>query len=148
MRACNVSRALAAAIAVAAAAPAAALNCYMIVDRGNEVIYQGTTPPVDLSDAGQAERDALRARGQQLVVMDADRCPAIDRAAIGGKGGPASVDEIVAGMRSAVRFGGPVGRGEARTTDAGGIQLPRITVPRDTGGGMSVGGPPSGMSIR
>ena len=147
MRACNVSRALAAAIAIAAAAPAAALNCYMIVDRGNEVIYQGTTPPVDLSDAGQAERDALRARGQQLVAMDANLCPAIDRAAIGSKGGPASVDEIVAGMRSAVRFGGPVSRGESRP-DAGGIQLPRITVPRDTGGGMSVGGPPSGMSIR
>ena len=147
MRACNVSRALAAAIAIAAAAPAAALNCYMIVDRGNEVIYQGTTPPVDLSDAGQAERDALRARGQQLVAMDTDRCPAIDRAAIGGKGGPASVDEIVAGMRSAARFGGPAARAEARP-DAGGIQLPRITVTRDTGGGMSVGGPPSGMSIR
>ena len=147
MRARNVSRAVAAAIAVAAAAPAAALNCYMIVDRGNEVIYQGTTPPVDLSDAGQAERDALRARGQQLVAMDAGRCPAIDRAAIGGKGGPASVDEIVAGMRSAARFGGPAARAEARP-DAGGIQLPRITVPRDTGGGMSVGGPPSGLSIR
>lgn len=147
MRAGNVSRTIAVAIAIASAAPAAAVDCYMIVDRGNEVIYQGTAPPVDLSDAGQAERDALRARGQQLVAMDADRCPAIDRAAIGGKGGPASVDEIVAGMRSAVPYGGPVGRGEART-DAGGIRLPRITVPRDTGGGMSVGGPPSGMSIR
>jgi hypothetical protein len=147
MRARNVSLAIAGAVVIAAAAPAAAVNCYIIVDRGNDVIYQGTTSPIDLSDAGQAERDTLRARGQQLVVMDADRCPAIDRAQGGGKGGPASVDEIVAGMRSAIPFGGPVGRGEART-EAGGIRLPRITVPRDTGGGMSVGGPPSGMSIR
>lgn len=147
MRVRNVSRAIAAAIVVAAAAPAAAVNCYVIVDRNNEVIYQGTTSPIDLSDAGQAGRDAMRARGQQLIAMDADRCPAIDRAQIAGKGGPASVDEIVAGMRSAIPFGRPAAGGEGRA-DTGGIHLPQITVPRATGGGMSVGGPPSGMSIR
>ena len=131
----------------AAAAPAAAVRCYAIVDRGNEVIYQDTTPPIDLSDEGAAARDALRTRGQQLITMDNERCPAIDRGRVAGKGGPATVEEIVAGMRPAVP-GVATSRPRDTASDAGGINLPRITVPRDTGGGMSVGGPVSGMSIR
>ena len=147
MRFITASRALAAAAIIIAAAPAAAGNCYVIVDRSNEVIYQGTTPPIDLSDEAAAERDALRQHGQQLIAMDSERCPAIDRAQVAGKGGPASVDEIVAGMRSVVPSGAGAS-GQAAPASGGGINLPRITVPRDTGGGMSVGGPPSGMSIR
>lgn len=148
MRITNACRTAAAAVLVCAAMPAAAFNCYIIVDRSNEVIYQGTTPPVDLSDQGAAERDAMRRRGQQLVAMDADRCPAIDRARIAGKGATATVEEIVAGMRSAVRYGTAASAPRAAATENGGIVLPRITVPRDTGGGISPSGPPSGMSIR
>jgi hypothetical protein len=149
MRFIIISRALAAAMIIGIAAPAAASNCYIIVDRANEVIYQGTAPPIDLSDEGASERDALRQRGQQLITMDSERCPAIDRAQIAGKGGPASVEEIVAGMRSVVPRGAAVGgrTAPASAGASGGINLPRITVPRATGGGMSVGGPPSGMSI-
>lgn len=146
MRPIHAARVVAIAALVGAAAPAAAVNCYVIVDHANEVIYQDTKPPVDLSDDGTAARDALRAGGQQLITMDSERCPAIDRGRIAGNGGPASVEEIVAGMRPAVSFGA---RGEAPATrDSGGIRLPNITVPRATGGGMSVGGPVSGMSIR
>jgi hypothetical protein len=148
MRFMDVTRALTALALIGVAAPAAAVNCYMIVDRSNEVIYQDITSPVDLSDQGSAERDALRRRGQQLVALDAERCPAIDRARIAGKGGPATVDEIVAGMRPAASFGTGATPASTAPDAAGGIALPRITVPRDTGGGMSVGGPPSGMSIR
>jgi hypothetical protein len=148
MRFIEVSRALAAIAIVGAALPAAAFNCYVIVDRTNEVIYQGTTPPIDLSDAGAQEREAMRHLGQQLITMDSERCPAIDRARIAGKGGPASVEEIVAGMRPAVPFGASADRRPPAASDNGGIILPHIIVPRDTGGGMSVGGPPSGMSIR
>src|SRR5579864_71169 len=144
MRFITASRALAAAAIIIAAAPAAAGNCYVIVDRSNEVIYQGTTPPIDLSDEAAAERDALRQHGQQLIAMDSERCPAIDRAQVAGKGGPASVDEIVAGMRSVVPSGAGASGQAAPASGSGGINLPRITVPRDTGGGMSVGGPPSG----
>lgn len=142
------ARALAVAAIIGAAAPAAATNCYIIVDRSNEVIYQDTTSPIDLSDQGTAARDALRGRGQQLITMDSERCPVIDRARIAGNGGPASVEEIVAGMRSAIPFGTPAGRAPASTGDSGGIKLPNITVPRATGGGVSIGGPPSGVSIR
>jgi hypothetical protein len=130
------------------AAPAAAVRCYAIVDGSNEVIYQDITSPIDLSDEGAAARDALRARHQQLITMNTEQCPPIDRGRVAGKGGPATVEEIVAGMRPAVAYGSVASRPRETTTEAGGINLPRITVPRDTGGGMSVGGPVSGMSIR
>lgn len=148
MRFIRAARALAGVALVGAAAPAAAVDCYVVVDRSNEVIYQDLTSPVDLSKAGTAARDAMRRRGQQLIAMNSERCPAIDRARIAGNGGPATVDEIVAGMRSAVSFGTGGNAPRAPATDTGGISLPRITVPRDTGAGMSVGGPPSGMSLR
>lgn len=133
-------------VALVAAAPAAAYECYVIVDRNNEVVYQDVTPPIDLSSEGAGSRDGIRARGQQLVTLDSQSCPAIDRGHLTGKGGPASVEEIVAGMRPAVPYG-IGGRTAPRTVDNG-IHLPSISVPRATGGGMSVGGPPSGMSVR
>jgi len=147
MRPLHAVRTFAIAALVGAAAPAAAVNCYVVVDRANEVIYQDTKPPIDLSHEGAAAREAMRASGRQLITMDSERCPAIDRARITGNGGPATVEEIVAGMRPAVSFGA-ASQAQARTSDSGGIRLPNITVPRATGGGMSVGGPVSGMSIR
>ena len=43
---------LGAALAFAASAgPVAASTCYVVLDRGENVIYQGTQPPVDLSVA-------------------------------------------------------------------------------------------------
>ena len=146
MRFLHAARGLAVAALVGATAPAAAFNCYVIVDRSNEVIYQDTKAPIDMSDEGTVARDALRSHGQQLITMDTERCPAIDRGRIAGNGGPATVEEIVAGMRPAVPFGAT--RTREATGDTGGINLPRITVPRATGGGMSVGGPVSGMSLR
>jgi hypothetical protein len=139
---------LAAATLLAASAPVSAFNCYAIVDRSNEVVYQGVFSPVDLSDDGAPARAAMRARGQQLIAMDTDNCPAIDRARVTGQGGPASVEEIVAGMRSSIPYGSSVQPSRGETTSSGGITLPRITVPRATGGGISPSGPPSGMSIR
>ena len=127
------------------AAPAAASVCYALVDRTNETTYQGTLPPVDLSDEGVAAREALRTQGQQLIAMDTERCPPIDRGRSGAKNSAATVEEIVAGMRSAMPYGSTVTPTAPAET---GIKLPQITVPRATGGGMSVGGPPSGMSIR
>ena len=148
MRASSVSWAIAAAAITILSTPAGAFDCYLIVDRGNEVVYQGTVAPIDLSEDGAPARNAMRARGEQLIAMDTDNCPAIDRAHVASKGGPASVEEIVAGMRSAIPYG--VGAQPARNEAAAsnGIALPRITVPRATGGGISPSGPPSGMSIR
>lgn len=147
MRFTHPARALAFVALACAAAPAAAFECYVIVEHGNEVIYQDATPPIDMSADGAAARDALRARGQQLITMDTQRCPPIDRGRVAGKGGPATVEEIVAGMRPAVPFG-IGGRANQATSDSGGINLPTITVPRATGGGVSAGGPVSGMPIR
>lgn len=144
----SLSSAIVAMTLVLAAAPAAAFNCYVIVDKSNDVTYQGTFSPVDLSDDGIPARNALRARGEQLIAMDTDNCPQIDRARVTGSGGPASVEEIVAGMRPAVSYGSAVNRPREDTITAGGITLPRITVPRATGGGMSSNSLPSGMSIR
>jgi len=148
MRSSSLSCLIAAAALLMASTPAAAFNCYLIVDKGNEVTFQGAFAPVDLSDDGIAERNAMRARGEQLVVMDTDNCPAIDRGRTTSARGPATVEEIVAGMRSAVPYGSGVQPTRAETTTTGGMTLPKITVPRATGGGMSTGGPPSGMSIR
>lgn len=150
MRVSQLSCAIAAAAILVAATPVAAFNCYLIVDRTNEVTYQGYTAPVDLSDDGAPARDAMRARGEQLIVMDTDHCPAIDRAHIASRGGPATVEEIVSGMRTAVTYGAQPSRSDsgASTASTAGIALPRITVPRATGGGISPSGPPSGMSIR
>jgi len=147
MRASRLSLAILATAVIAAAAPAAASNCYVIVDRTNDVTYQGPVPPVDLSDDGLATRNAMRAQGQQLIAMDTENCPPIDRVRAGNRSSPASVEEIVAGMRSAVPYG-TVTQPARAPANGDGIKLPQITVPRATGGGMSVGGPPSGMSIR
>ena len=51
----NIRIALAAALLLAAAAPgpAAALTCYFLIDRNDNVVYRDTYPPVDLS-AGAA----------------------------------------------------------------------------------------------
>jgi hypothetical protein len=141
-----VLRTAAAVTAIATALPALAAECYLIIDRSNEVVYQGLTSPVDLSVDGKAARDALRARGEQLVAMDTDHCPPIDRARITGNGKPASVEEIVAGMRPALAYGRT--GGSAPASDTGGIVLPQIRVPVATDGPASVGGPVSGMSLR
>lgn len=149
MRSSSISCAIATIAILVTATPVAAFNCYLIVDRTHEVIYQDIVPPIDLSDDGAPARAAMRAQGQQLVVMDTNTCPAIDRARVAGKGGPATVEEIVAGMRSAVPYGTTATPSRSETITSGGMTLPRITVPRATGAGLSpAGGPPSGMSIR
>src|SRR6476661_4925857 len=133
MRPFRQSLAILTATAIAVAAPAAASSCYVIVDRANEVIYQGAAPPVDLSDEGLATRNVMRAQGQQLIAMDTENCPPIDRARTGSRSGPASVEEIVAGMRSAAPYGTAAQPAPAAAANADGIKLPQITVPRATG---------------
>jgi hypothetical protein len=93
---------LAAALAAAVMLPgaASAITCYTVLDNNDATIYQNTEPPFDLStEGGAAARDRLRARKEFLTIADADRCPVI--AAPPGATGyqPATVDEIVAGIR-------------------------------------------------
>ena len=90
---------MAAGMALAAVAgSASAVNCYTVLDRSDNVIYRGTISPVDLSDAGKPERDAMRRRGEHLIIADMDRCPGIEF--FTGPAGSATlnVDQIVAGI--------------------------------------------------
>jgi hypothetical protein len=96
-------------------ASAQAITCYVVYDRNDNAIFQDTYPPIDLSERGQAERDAMYKRGEQLVVMESDRCPTIQF--LTGSGGSTSltVDEVVAGMRAA-----PIPSGSTRAAGASG----------------------------
>lgn len=62
----------------AMAGPARALTCYVVFDRSDNATYRDVYPPVDLSDAGRAERDAMRRRGEFLLFMETDLCPRIE----------------------------------------------------------------------
>ena len=63
---------LAVALAATAAAPANAVICYTLLDRSDVLLYRSSVPPVDMSDAGAAQRDALRRRNQYLMVAEVD----------------------------------------------------------------------------
>ena len=81
-----------------AAAPAAAVNCYEILDRNDNVVYRGTLAPVDLSDKGAAEREALRKRGDHLIAMDVDRCIGVVYFTGTAGSSTLTVDQIVGGI--------------------------------------------------
>ena len=83
---------------IAAASPAHAIICYVIYDRSDNIIYQSTYPPLDMSNAGYSQREALRTRGQHLTFGDVPKCPTV--VFLTGTGGSSDlrVDEVVAGM--------------------------------------------------
>ena len=73
--------------ASAALAPTASgMTCYLVLDRNDNVIYQDIFPPLDLSDAGDAERKAMRARNEHMIAMETDRCPRLELVAGQGAG--------------------------------------------------------------
>jgi hypothetical protein len=97
---------LALSAAVIFAGPASAIMCYTILDKSDAVLYNGSASPVDLSmSAGAAAtREDMRRAGQYMIVSYVDECLAIGSsrwmsAAGTGSYAPASVDEIVSGMR-------------------------------------------------
>ena len=69
-----------------AAPHASAMTCYLVLDRNDNVVYQDIFPPVDLSDAGDAERKAMRARNEHMIAMETDRCPRLELVAGVGTG--------------------------------------------------------------
>lgn len=83
---------------IVAASPAQAVICYVVYDRNENVIYQDSYPPVDMSNAGAAQRDALRARGEHLTFGDINACPRV--VFLTGSGGTTDlrVDEVVTGL--------------------------------------------------
>ena len=75
------------------------MECYTVLDRSDNVVYRGTIPPIDLSDKGIPEREAMRQRGQHMIAMDADRCPGVEFFTGTAGSSTLSVDEIVGGIR-------------------------------------------------
>ena len=96
----NIRIALAAAVLLGAVAPgsAGALTCYFVIDRNENVIYRDTLPPVDLSDQGAAERERMRRRGEHMVSMESDRCPAVEFFTGNAGSSALNVDQVVAGV--------------------------------------------------
>jgi len=72
------SAAVLAAALTLAAADAQAITCYVVFDRTDNVIYRDVYPPVDLSDAGAAERESMRRRGEYMLFMEVDTCPRLE----------------------------------------------------------------------
>jgi hypothetical protein len=87
-------------LAIALAGPAAAVTCYEILDRSDNVIYRGTIAPVDLSDKGASEREALRQRGQHLIAMEVDRCIGVEYFTGSAGSAALTVDQIVGGIQT------------------------------------------------
>jgi hypothetical protein len=106
----------------AAAMPAFAMTCYEIMDRNGGVILRDTNPPVDLSNAGAPAREAMRSRGELLVIYDVQTCMVVGRGSLTGSR-MLTTDEIVTGLRSFGSFGGTYG-GTVATGSGGGISAP------------------------
>ena len=118
---------IAGALCLAAATPAQAVICYVIYDRSANVIYQSTYPPMDMSNAGYAQREALRTRGEHLTFGDVAECPTV--VFLTGIAGSSElrVDDVVAGMAT--------GNIPGMTTNAKMVQTPagaqvRVARPR------------------
>jgi hypothetical protein len=127
---------IAALAAAALPGAASAVVCYTLFDKGDNVLYQDTVPPFDMSERGAAERDAMRRRNDYLLVYEIERCPSI--AAVSGSTGyrPATVDEIVSGMRPfAPTVGGSSGVG--RAGGGGAVSAPRSAPAASTRSGSS-----------
>jgi hypothetical protein len=110
--------------ALGTAMPVPAAMCYEIIDRNGVVIFRDTSSPVDLSAAGAPAREAMRDRGELLVIFDVDACVVIGRTSQTG-GRTLTTDEIVAGWQSFGKsgFGGTYGA-RVVTDSGGGISAP------------------------
>jgi len=104
--------------------PAAALTCYTVLDRNDNVIYRDTYPPVDLSEQGAPERQRMRTRGEHLLAMESDRCPGIEFF-LGNAGSTSlNVDQVVSGMPVRNMVGSPTGGNDASSPSGGAASAP------------------------
>jgi len=134
-----------------AAMPVFAITCYEVINRNNVVIFRDLSSPVDLSERGARARDAIRNRGELLVIFETQTCVVIEQTSPTGSR-TLTTDEIVAGWRSFGNsgFGGMYGSTVATSggravfapmpTNAG----PTGTVGTDSGGGKVAPMPTNG----
>ena len=83
---------------MAVASTAWAAPCYVVYDRGGDVIYRGVSAPFDGAfDPASPGRAAMRTRGEHLVYFEADVCAPVAQTGAAGVR-PLTTDEIVAGF--------------------------------------------------
>jgi hypothetical protein len=97
-------------------ATAYALTCHIVLDRTDTVVYRDIVPPVDLSERGSVARAAMRQRGEFLLMMESDQCTRFVATTGAAGAGGATVDEIVAGLRS---YPGAAGGGGVMSSGGG-----------------------------
>jgi hypothetical protein len=78
--------------ALAVQLPAQA-TCFVVYDRNDNVIYRESRPPVDMSERGAAEREAMRKRGEYLMFVETDRCASMSFVTGGSPADLISFDE-------------------------------------------------------
>ena len=95
------------------AVPASAIVCYTLLDTSDTVLYRGYEPPVDMSAAPWAASEVLRQKKQFLMISNVDDCFLVASPSEAGRYGPATVEEIVSGMRQfgTSKFASPGGVG-------------------------------------
>ena len=115
---------------LAAAGPSAALTCYSVLDRSDNVIYRDTFPPVDLSDQGASDRERMRRRGEHLIAMETDRCPTLEFFLGNAGSATLNVDQVIAGMpaRTALSASG-IGATPGPGTAGGGARTGKSATP-------------------
>jgi hypothetical protein len=94
---------LAGALSAVVAGNADAYICYLLLNPSNVVIYRATLPPVDMSARGAAERDALRQRGEYLLIIDTNDC-APEGAAL-GSADKGTLADYVSGIKPVLASG-------------------------------------------
>lgn len=124
----RLSLCLACAAAASVAPTVQAVTCDIVLDRNHTVIYQDTTPPVDMSERGAAAREKMRQRGELLMIIESDQCPRLVYSPVTGA---ASVDAIVAEMRPYIAVTG--GMGMSAGGGSGGVY--------GSSGGVTAGAP-------
>ena len=122
--------------AFSCSATAYALTCHIVLDRTDAVVYRDIVPPVDLSERGRVARASMRQRGEFLLMMESDRCTRFVAATGTAGAGGATVDEIVAGLRS---YPGSPGGGGVMSSGAGVMSSARAS----TGSAPAVPSPPA-----
>ena len=128
-----------AALAAAAFSGAAnAIVCYTLLDKGDNVLYQDSVPPLDMSDTGKTQRAASRQRNEYLLVYEMESCPSVAAAAGSTGYRPATVEEIVSGMRAYATAGRGPTAGAGRI--GGGVTAaPAAPATRSSSTGMRSG---------
>jgi len=126
--------------AFSCSATAYALTCHIVLDRTDTVVYRDIVPPVDLSERGRVARAAMRQRGEFLLMMEADQCTRFVATTGAAGAGGASVDEIVAGLRSYPR----AASAGVMSSGAGVVSSARAS----TGAAPAVPSPPAAAASR